>query len=258
MGQELHFESPTEVAARHEDGRIIPDVPPSQLQERILDGEVFILKDVFDPDNLCELREAIFEWGLRTEEEEIYMLDVDRSFHRRDRNPSPTKHPRLFHHYCFYDVLKDEAVDELAHQLIRPYLRAIRSLHGELTGTECDLDFYPSSSHYHPQVFHYPSGGGYFSLHKHEFQPNTIGILLSLSERGENFERGGTRFQHEQTTIDIEGHHGIGDIALFRYDLVHSVFPVDPTNDLDWGSDHGKWSLIMPYHPRVWEGEEDA
>lgn len=252
----ISFEEPTKIDAAFSRGSIRTELSIDALRDRVLDGEIFILKDVWDADGLRELRRAISSWGAKNPTRDVHVPYVDESFHRYDRNPDRTEHPRLFHTYCFYDAIKENPPDERAHRLIRPYIEGLHSLHTELTGIETNLQFYPDAPHYHPQVMHYPSGGGYFGMHQHQFEPNKIGVIGSMSERGVDYERGGTRFQRGNTTIDIEYHHDIGDIALFHYGMTHAVTPVDPTDDLDWESDRGRWSLLMPYHGRVWEGDQ--
>lgn len=255
MGK-ISFEEPTKIEADYSGGQIQTPLELDDLKERILDGEIIILKDVWEAEGLRELRNAIISWGESNPTRDVHVPYVEESFHRFDRNPDRTEHPRLFHTYCFYDAIKEEPPVDAAHRLIRPYIEGLHWLHTNLTGIEADLQFYPESPHYHPQVMHYPSGGGYFGMHQHQFEPNKIGVIGSMSERGVDYERGGTRFQRGNTTIDLEYHHDIGDIALFRYDLTHSVTPVDPADNLDWDSDDGRWSLLMPYHGRVWEGDQ--
>lgn len=76
-----------------------------------------------------------------------------------------------------------------------------------------------------------------------------MGLIMSLSDYGEDFENGGTRFATpDGNIVDIEGHHTIGDIAIFRYDLPHQVTPCDPEADLDFDRSNGRWSMILPYY----------
>ena len=44
------------------------------------------------------------------------------------------------------------------------------------------------------------------------------------------------------------GEHDIGDITLFRYNSPHAVTEVDPTDELDWNSEKGRWTMILPYY----------
>ena len=41
------------------------------------------------------------------------------------------------------------------------------------------------------QVVHYPRGGGYFEEHRHKRYPTNYGIIITLSEKGRDFNRGG-------------------------------------------------------------------
>lgn len=225
-----------------------------EIANTVLDGEVTVLKNVFDEDRMHRVRSHLMRWGESRDPENVHVPYAEESFHRYDKNPRETDHPRYFHTYCFYDLLTQETLDE-THRLLDQVFRTLHSLHGTLIGIEDELELTYERPHYHPQVIHYPSGGGYFGLHKHEFSPTKIGMILSLAKRGETFEQGGVRFQNSGTTYETAVDHDIGDVLLFRYDLPHAVYPIDPGAELDWSSEDGRWSLIMPYHRREMEIE---
>lgn len=94
-----------------------------------------------------------------------------------------------------------------------------------------------------PQFIHYPSGGGYFDWHEHPFLPQKVGLILSLSEKGVDFNTGGTMFKVDDKTTSIESEHQIGDIAIFRYDIIHRISPIDEdSNSVNFFHSKGKWS----------------
>ena len=59
---------------------------------------------------------------------------------------------------------------------------------------------------------------------------------------------GGTRFKPGDEWLDGEPYQSIGDICIFRYDIWHDISKVDESAKLDWSSERGRWTLIMPYN----------
>jgi len=76
------------VDARLEDGRIVMDADRDELGEAILDGQIVILKGVFDPDALRDIRNELFEWGQETPGIESHDADKESTFHSVDCNRS--------------------------------------------------------------------------------------------------------------------------------------------------------------------------
>lgn len=97
-----------------------------------------------------------------------------------------------------------------------------------------------------PQIIHYPQGGGFFDWHKHPRFPTNYGLILNLSKKGRDFEKGGTEFKIETgEKISTEEYADIGDLILFRYDLPHSVSKCDSDEDLSF-SKKGRWTAVLP------------
>jgi len=254
MTDSIDIQRPALVEAAAQSGKVELAESAEVIANTVLDGEVTVLKNVFDEEHMHRVRRHVMQWGESYEPEDVHVPYAEKSFHRFDKNPQGTDHPRQFHTYCFYDLLTERELDE-AHQSLDRVFRTLHSLHGTLVDRDDQFDLTYERPHYHPQVIHYPSGGGYFGLHKHEFAPTRIGMILSLAKRGETFERGGVRFQDGGTTYETAADHDIGDVLLFKYDLPHAVYPIDPEAELDWSSEAGRWSLIMPYHRREMEIE---
>ena len=40
----------------------------------------------------------------------------------------------------------------------------------------------------------------------------------------------------------------MGDIALFKYDIPHGITEIDADEELDWRSERGRWSMVLPYY----------
>lgn len=241
-----NFSEPVVESATVENGRIVAESSYDALGERVLGGDVVVLQDVFDPADLSAIREAVFEWGRAQPARDVDPDDATESFHRVDDNPTETHFPRLYHFYYFRGLSTGDpaAIDER----VRPVFDRLRDLQNAVAGTDASFVDTGPGPCLRPQAIHYPAGGGYFAMHRHDFLPQKVGLILSLSARGEDFEHGGTRFASGDRLVDIGDHHDIGDMALFRYDLTHAVVPTDPTAKLDFGRPAGRWSMILPYY----------
>lgn len=240
-----HFANPVVESTTTEAGRIVPESSYEAVSERVLGGDVVILQDAFDATEMAALRDEIFAWGDERAPRDVDPDEAAGSFHRVDDNPAETHFPRLYHFYYFRGLSNGDpaAIDDR----VRPVFERLRDLQNAVAGTDASFED-DGEAHLRPQAIHYPAGGGYFAMHRHDFLPQKVGLILSLSAHGEDFTHGGTRFATGDRLVDIEGDHDIGDIALFRYDLPHAVVPTDPTAPLDFDDPAGRWSLILPYY----------
>jgi len=226
------------------EGSIRPDEPVDKLRNAVLSGDVLILKSVFDPGEAADIREAVFGWGSNTSPVNTTFDEAESSFHRIDDNPEESDCPHVFHSYNFVFEGATDGIETV----VQPYFEKLRELQNELAETQATFDT-STSPYLHPQVIHYPAGGGGFSMHSHPFLPQKMGLILSLSEYGTDYESGGTRFATpDNEIVDIEGTHTVGDVAVFRYDLPHEVTPCDPGADLWFDDSRGRWSMILPYY----------
>ena len=97
-----------------------------------------------------------------------------------------------------------------------------------------------------PQILHYPTGGGFFDWHMHHRFPNNYGLILNLSKKGRDFNKGQTEVKMESgEVLKVEDYADIGDLILFRFDLSHRVAPCDPDQDLIF-SEKGRWTAVLP------------
>ncbi len=113
----------------------------------------------------------------------------------------------------------------------------LRRLYNDLTGHDVTFGIPANGPYPHPQLIHYPAGGGFFARHWHNLAPQKLGFIVSLARRGRDYRNGGTGFEIEGETIDMEPHHEIGDILVWRYDHHHWVTQSDLRDKFDWSSE---------------------
>ena len=212
------------------------------IARSVHENGVALLTGVFEAGPLVRLRKAVFDWSLRTRPE----IGSHRSFHRVDHLPAKSKTPHIFHAFNLY--LRSGGIDPSLDDVVRPFFAAMKGFQNALTGNAAGFVPDDNGRFLRPQVLQYPSGGGFFGRHVHPYLPQRIGLIVGLSRRGQDFSSGGTWFEFDNETIDIEHCHEIGDIALFRYDIPHGIAPIDDDRELDWHSERGRWTMVLPYY----------
>jgi hypothetical protein len=248
----MNFEAPQErlllVPAKVEAGRISADAPLDDVGRLVAEGNIVVLNGAFRAmdEQLVAARRGAWAWALETEP--LDQPDPATNCHCQQVGVSRfQKTPHLYHSYNFNKLR--ELPEDLS-ELLRGLYAVLATLHRDLTG-------YPFASvdevddegrSYHPQMIQYPKGGGLFGRHVHGLDPQRIGMITSLTQVGTDFETGGTGFAPDGVEVDTEGHHDLGDIVLFRYDVPHWVSPAPTRHDFDWNSDEGRWTMVLPYH----------
>jgi hypothetical protein len=75
-----------------------------------------------------------------------------------------------------------------------------------------------------------------------------------MSQKGEHFQKGEGSFGEGENIVF--GTSDTGDMAIFRFDMVHGVTPVDAPSDAGrWDSDRGVWTDAsgQPGESIAWE-----
>ena len=239
-----------QVRGRLEGDTIAPEMDLDQLGRVVATRGIAVLQGVFDRTLVKSARDHIMAWGRSTQElahgTPMQHVSPDLNYHRTDNDPTKSSAPHIHRHFNFnrFDLLSEP----LRSTLFAAF-EPLRRLQNRLAGTAAR--FSPTSDRYklRPQVIQYPSGGGFFSEHCHALEPQRIGLVLALSQRGIDYKTGAACFRIGNEEIDTDAVHDAGDILLFRYDVPHFVRPVDPdTSPIDWRSPAGRWSLILPYY----------
>ena len=228
------------------DGKISTELSPSQITETVMGGQVVVLKGVFQSElaNLVALRNAVFDWGLKTNP--LNEPEVTTNNHCLQAGVSRLqKTPHVYHSYNFNRI--SEMPQPLSEQLYK-FFRPLSEFSNSITGNPARLEGFEDGITLHPQIIQYPLGGGIFGRHFHPLEPQRIGLIVGLSRYGTDYDSGGTCFEADGNVVDIEQHHDIGDIALFRFDLPHWVNPSDLKCKFDWNSERGRWTMVLPYY----------
>jgi hypothetical protein len=229
------------------DGRITTERPLAEIYGRLMEKDIVIIKGVFPAEEALRLRDLTFAWGRAQSAvapKDFYQRSKVNGFYQQQgvSKIQKTLHYYRTHNLNNYDDLNSPELKGLLSRFFTP----LRDFYNGLTGNQAD--FTGSDKIIHPEIIHYPSGGGFFAKHFHALDPQRVGVIVSLSRRGEDYQTGGTGFEVEGETVETEGHHDVGDIALFRYDLGHWVSPCDLEEAMNRESPKGRWTLILPYY----------
>ena len=237
-----------EIKATFENDHIEPSKSITDISHDVMDGNIVILKQVFEKNFLLEFRKEFLDWSKSipsiipaNEPDKLYLKN---NHHRIDDNLSQSETPHRSH---FYNLMRiDLLPTELSIKSTKIF-SSLRDLQNKISGTKGDFKPSNNSISMRPQVIQYPSGGGFFGEHIHPLEPQRIGLITGLSRKGIDYKTGGTTFKTPHGFVD-SGDHDIGDITLFRYNLPHAVTEVDPDEKLNWNSEKGRWTIILPYY----------
>ena len=221
---------------------VTTEIPPQELKELVGGRGLVLLKGAFPADLLRDVLDGVFAWGQECEPQR----ESDMSFHRIDECPPQSQTSHVFHVHNFR--LRQGAIGVEMDELIRPIFAAMGDLQNAVAGTQAGFEPDSAGRFFRPQVIQYPSGGGFFDEHVHPLEPQRVGLILGLSEKGLDFKDGGTCFRVEGAECSFEDNHAMGDIILFRYDLPHWITLIDHNEPLDWTRQAGRWTMVLPYY----------
>jgi len=233
-----------EVAAGLAEGAVTAELERAAIRRRVMDQrEILLLKGVFPDEMLTALRSAVAEWGRETPAAEAD--DFAGNYHRRRAMVSRLQQaPHVFHDYNFNDL--GAAPADLQARLLDLF-KPLRGLYRDLTGVQTAFAPSRTGPYVHPQIIHYPSGGGFFGRHWHNLEPQQLGFIVSLSKPGRDYRNGGTCFEIDGEIVDLEGRQDVGDICVWRYDHQHWVTQSDLKDKFDWESEAGRWVATYAY-----------
>jgi hypothetical protein len=234
----------SEIDARLEHGRIIARLDPAAITAEVMDKKnIVVLKNVFPDAMLSELRRSVIAWGRGTPA--AAADDFRGNYHRQRAMVSRLQQaPHVFHDYNFnaMPLLPGDLGSKL-----RGIFEPLRLLYNALTSRHTEFAIPPTGPYLHPQIIHYPNGGGFFGRHWHNLEPQALGFIAVLSEFGKHFRQGATVFDIEGDVVDMDGRQLLGDLCIWRYDYHHWVSQSDLKDKFDWNSEDGRWVATFAY-----------
>ena len=215
-------------------GEIDFGLSPQRLRQRIMAGECFVAKSVFEKAFLLEMANEVvagfadqeakfapFSWGME-------------NFWRVDDNPpkSLVKKVQVF----YYDFVWNRQFARMSDTA-----RKIARARNVVGGLDVDYGFRKEDDYVGiPLLHHIPRGGGFIGEHCDALKPQ--GCVISLTVHKE-FTKGGLFVVKDGRQVLVEPLLEAGDLFIFRPDINHGILPVDPDAEKDFASKDGRWRL---------------
>jgi hypothetical protein len=163
----------------------------------------------------------------------------------------PANHKFSYIHFDFIDQEKriDNDVFRIMPSFLSPIYKKMIDFHCFLTGYERD------PLEYRKQLVSYTEDA-FFGLHQHDYEPQKYGFITLLSKKGRDYSKGGTRFYYKDKMLDTGEIEDIGDMFIFKYDLIHEVTEIS-TEDCEgyryrdkgemWEIKLGRKTALIPW-----------
>lgn len=223
------------------------EISDHEITDQVMQGNIVVIKKVFPEQVLLNLRRLVFEWGKShgmSDPNDFYDHTKENHYCISSGVSTIQKTLHYFRAYNFNDI---DSLDSLELKCaITEVCILLKDFYNRITKNKAEWS--SDSSQLHPQIINYPAGGGYFARHTHPLLPQKIGVILSISKKGKDYFKGGTGFEVNGNSIEIDSVHDIGDIALFRYDLPHWISSIDIEDKMQLDTDRGRWTFIIPYY----------
>jgi hypothetical protein len=221
--------------AYRESGRFL------QMIER---PEIFIVRNLYNPEDILGFREQAFRKSLLTESSWHPCFDDVPDYHRlHDNYPEAyVKGKFVAHYYHGFFEKNNELFD---------YFKETFHLMNFLAGLEKNtfLKNIPSQGQIARILIHnYPRGGGYQAEHVDPvLRFALIQTLVVASKKGLDYKKGGlyVRESKDSEPFYLDSFTDIGDVMVFSPGIDHGVDCIDPSNHYNWRTNNGRW-IIMP------------
>jgi hypothetical protein len=145
----------------------------------------------------------------------------------------------------FYNPLWADDIHDM-HEIFRSLANVRNLILGKPVNFAVDMEedgLWTSS-----RIHQYPVGGGFMSSHR-DLSASSVAerhglpylqMLLYLSEKGIDYERGGAYLEHADGRIAVDDYCRMGDVLIYDGATVHGVEEIDPHKRLDLDSFNGR------------------
>jgi hypothetical protein len=104
----------------------------------------------------------------------------------------------------------------------------------------------------------YPSGGGFMGAHTDRRAVKTIEgmgphiqLVMLLSQKGVDYQRGGAYVSHQNQFIDVEDNSCSGDVIVYNGDTLHGVDDIDPHLPFDRRKITGRMCALVTIYSNI-------
>ncbi len=222
----------------------------SEIRSLLEAGTVVGFDNLFVKSDLVEFKELLAEYSTKNPAKNhgLALQDIGsgENFYRIDDDPSKSAAPHIYLTYIFGDL---DALETDFRELARNIFTRMLKIQNLLAGTAAEFgELYRNEFRLRPQIIRYPRGGGFLEGHVHNYEPQRYGLILNLSQPGVDYERGGTYFDAPNGRVEGPEVGRFARLIVFKYDIFHGINPIDVGDEIDWSSNDGKISAVLPLY----------
>lgn len=207
-------------------------------------GDVYIIKDAFDPSFMRRVVHDTFEW-FKTRPSEFYkMLEGTPDFHRLIDLEAGKKYSfNVCKHSAFFYPWNNDPLDLFF--TVNKRWRVIKTLMG-LEAIEYERNSPKDGVVDRIQIAQYPSRVGFLEPHSDPYLHQRLFFSGYLSKRGMDYRGGGFYLVgSSDAIIEAEDNIEVGDIGIGYATIYHGVSPCNRDKEPNWNSIEGRWFLSM-------------
>lgn len=214
------------------------------LVQQLWAGDALLIKGVFDPEFMRQLRGNTTQWTRQRPSSFHKMLEGSPDFHRiidlevgKKYSINGCKHSAYFYRW------NDDPLG------IWPYITERWRVAKIVMGLRPDEyeAFTPKDGVVDRiQVVRYPPAIGYLEPHVDAWQHQRCFFSVYMSKRGVDYQGGGFYFVDAKGEAQyLEDQIEVGDVCLGHANLLHGVAPCDRDKKPDWSASDGRWFLSL-------------
>ncbi len=207
-------------------------------------GDVYIIRNAFDPDWMRELKRKAFEYGQQSPSSFHKMLEGTPDFHRIIDLETGKKYSfNVCKHSCFFYRWNSDPLQLFS--TVDDRWRVVKRLMG-LSPTEYELNTPKDAVCDRVQIAQYPSGCGFLEPHSDPYKHQRLFFSGYMTKRGVDYEGGGFYLVGQgDKVVEAEEDIEVGDVGIGYATVYHGVAPCNRHAEPDWASPAGRWFLSM-------------
>ncbi len=218
-----------------------------KLLNEVFKGNSLIIKNVFDKQEIIDLKNSIFEIENSQDESNYRMLDECPNFHvsNKKNNIAPIKdnYDETAHSHYFFRWNKDEINIFQKFDKIWDLIKIFSGLEKDSYKKNKPKDLILDRI----QIIRYPLNEGYITTHCDASAWQKLNIGICFNEQGKEFNEGGLYLlDKNEKKINIEDKLDIGDCFCWIPTIFHGVdIPkLSNHNNKNWNSKSGRWQAL--------------
>jgi hypothetical protein len=223
------------------------DDKSEKLLNNVFKGNSLIIKNVFNKQEIIDLKDSIFNIESNQQEQNFRMLDECPNFHLSNKKnsiaPIKDNYDETAHSHYFFRWNKDEINIFLKFDKIWDLIKIFSGLEKDSYKLNKPKNLIVDRI----QIIRYPLNEGYITTHCDASAWQKLNIGVCFNEKGKEFNEGGLYLlDKNENKINIEDKLEIGDCFCWIPTIFHGVDIPKLNNDKNknWNSKSGRWQAL--------------